>query len=270
MTRMDRYKELWTAYQQSPPNSLHSQLDDELTRLERELLYHPPPGQRRGLIESAKPIHIQAPALGDVFEVIAESDWPEVIADQDAARLRPYIWTILNQGSVGSCASEGICGTVMCRREIAGRPRVKLSPYAVYGRVNGGSDRGSTLDANLDYMMRYGAPSQDVWPRSKGWRTRPSEAAMENSLRHRVLEVARIRNKEEFGSALIYGLPVYFGYSGHAIFGADPIDRNRFRFPNSWSVNWGDDGFGTLSYSSIMWSYGCWAILSVTAPDDEV
>ena len=268
-TRMSRYREVWKLYQENPPQGLHSQIDDELTRLECRLLDHPPPGQRRGLIESVGEPIIRAPSLDDVFGVIDESDWPDAIADRDAARLRPFCWMSLSQGSVGSCASEGIGGAVMCRREVAGRPQVALNPYAVYGRVNGGSDRGSTLDANLDYMLRYGMPSQDVWPRSKGWRAKLSEEAVENAKRHKVLEVARIRNKTEFGSALIYGLPVYFGYSGHAIFAADPIDRSRFRYKNSWG-NWGDDGFGTLSYNSIMWSYGAWAILSVTAPDDEV
>jgi C1A family cysteine protease len=85
-----------------------------------------------------------------------------------------------------------------------------------------------------------------------------------------VLKVVRIRNKEEFGSALIYGLPVYFGYSGHAIYAVDPIDRSRFRYANSWDESWGDGGFGTISYNSIVWSYTAYAILTVTTPTDEL
>jgi len=278
---MDTYLELLDEYLKAPQGECGS-LSDALTRAEEAILDNPPPGQRRGLLEFSPPDIdaafgfgdlldvFRAPPLSDVIETIPEDEWMDHINDPDGARLRPFIWDILNQGSVGSCASEGITGCVMCRREVKGMPQVKLNPYFAYGRVNGGYDGGSTLVDNLAFIQKYGVASQAVWPRSKGWRERPSDEAYANALRHRVLEVARIRNKREFGSALIFGMPVYFGYPGHAIFACDPIDRTRFRYANSWDESWGDEGFGTLSYSSIQWSYGAYAILSVTTPDDEV
>jgi len=254
-------------------------LSDALARAEHEMLDNPPAGKRKGLLEFNPPelrglgdVHnvYRAPRFADVLEVIPETQWPEKIAEPDAARLRPFIWDILDQDGVGSCASESCTGTVMCRRSVRGAPQIKLSPWFVYGRVNGGYDGGSTLSANLEFLMSKGVASQDVWPRSKGWRTSPSEEAYENALRHRILKVVRITDKASFGSALLYGLPVYFGYDSHAIYGCDPIDRTRFRYANSWDESWGDGGFGTLSYSSIVWSFASWAILSVTTPEDEV
>lgn len=278
MSITDTYLDLLAKYQANPPVP-QSAMDDALTRIERQMLDNPPPGKRRGLLEFTPPSYaglgdcenvFKAPPLSDVFETIPEDQWPDKIAEQDSPRLRPFVWDILDQDGVGSCASEGITGCVMARRKIKDCPDIKLNPFFVYHTVSGGYDGGSTLTDNLAFLQTKGVCSQDIWPRSKGWRATPSDAAYENALRHRVLKTARIRTKEEFGSALLYGLPVYFGYSGHAIFAVDPIDRSRFRYANSWDESWGDGGFGTISYSSIVWSYTAYAILSVTTPEDEV
>ena len=136
----------------------------------------------------------------------------------------------------------------------------KLNAFALYRYVNGGRDGGSSLSDNLAAAFRYGIPTERVWPRSKGWRTAPSDEAKQDALRHRPDEVYRVANKVEFGTALLLGFVVYAGYSGHAWFAVDLIDTKRFVWKNSWGADWADNGFGTLSFTQLQWGYGCWAI----------
>jgi hypothetical protein len=277
MTARQTYLRLLNEYLNVSPRTTGSfdELSDELDRAERQMLDNPPPGVNPGLLDES-PLGHQIvprgiPVFSDEFETVPEIDWPEMIAAKDSPRLRPFVSHMLDQESDGSCASEGLAGSIMCRRSMAALPKLLLNPLAVYGRVNGGQNRGSTLADNLRWMEQYGVPSEAAWPRSKGWRAEPSEEAREDAMRHRVLKYLRIRNKEEFGTCLVKGLgPVYFGYPGHAIWGCDAIDRRRFRFTNSWGAGWSDGGFGTISYDSIYWGYGVYLILSVTTPEGEV
>jgi hypothetical protein len=198
------------------------------------------------------------------FRTIPRPEWQEHIAA--GSNNSSLVWTIFNQGSVGSCASESADQSVMLVREDMGLPRVKFNPYATYGRVNGGSDSGSTLSANLSFKRSRGCFPEAIWPRSKGWRATPSEQAYEAALLYRLDEFYEVTNWEEFGSALLQGWIVYWGYSGHAIVGVDVINEEQFLYLNSWG-QWGQGseysdfnyGFGVVSRSRIMWSYGVYA-----------
>jgi len=174
--------------------------------------------------------------------------------------------------SGNSCAAEGATGCVLSLRDKQnhGKYRYKLNGFFPYHTTSGGSDRGSSLSDNIAFLMKYGVCTEEVWPRSNGPFRKPPEAAYENALRHKVLEVARATNKLEYGNGLLRGLPAYSGYSGHAWYGCDLVDDKRFKWKNSWGTSWGDRGFSTLAFTSVEWSYGVWFILSVTAPDDEV
>ena len=152
---------------------------------------------------------------------------------------------------------------MMAMRVKSGQPHVTLNPYMIYQTTSGGRDAGSTLSATVSFLRNNGCASAAVWPRSNGWRTTPSQAARQDALKYRQLKVVRVRNWAEFGTMLLHAYPVYFGYSGHAIFASRLIAPNRLRYKNSWGA-WGDNGYGTLSNSSIMQSYGMYVFVSVS------
>lgn len=266
------YRLAITEYEKNPVgSSARGRLHEDLAGMEHLLLRHTPRGKQRGLRprhESRLP-RPQLPSVADRMTVIPESDWPVKLADPDCPRLRPYVWDILDQDGVGSCASEAITGAIMCRREFAGAPRLKLNPWFAYHTVSGGVDMGSTLQDNVAFVRDKGVCTQDVWSRSEGWQATPSREAYQDGLRHRLLEAVDVTNKAEFGTCVLLGIPVYFGYSGHAIFAVDLIDTLRFRYANSWDEGWGDQGFGSLAFEEVMWLYGAYGILGVTQPDDE-
>ena len=259
-----RWRECLARYLERPGSATPS-LEQELTYLEGQLLANPPPGCGTGLIQECRQPPPRSVSLEEAgIKVVPLSEWPERIAELSSAKAWPnsHVWTVFNQGSVGSCASEALCGAMQVLRAIEGQQKIVFNPYGVYGRVNGGRDAGSSLQDNLSFIQQYGCFPEDVWPRSKGWRAEPTKEAYEAAKAYRLKEAATVRNREEFGSAVMDGHPVYCGYPGHAIFGVEIIDQNRFWYMNSWGPNWGINGRGTLSFSQVAWYYGAYAILT--------
>jgi hypothetical protein len=240
--------------------------ESELADIEEFLLCHPPEiGTHdhqpiyagRGLIMEDEAVKDDGPSA---IQVIPQSEWPSYIEGQGGEQqlhCEPYVKFTLNQGSVGSCAPESGVGVLMVKRFMSGQKHVELNPYFVYHTTSGGSDRGSTLSGTVQFLADNGCASAAVWSRSNGWRTRPSAAAYADAKRYRHHGYERVQNWEQFGTLLLNSEPVYFGYSGHAIFATRLISPTRFRYKNSWG-NWGENGYGTLASSSIMWGYGAY------------
>jgi hypothetical protein len=275
------YRDLLLRYQDPPRGDVGTEvLEAELEKAERRLLDDAPPSFGRGLVTfeevraNATPERLAdlcrleippAPRLSDEpkFVLYPEREWTDVIQEKKSVKAENsgLVLHTLDQNGYGSCASEAISGITMALENKAGiDPVEKLNPYALYGLVNDGADRGSSLTDNMAAIVKYGVPTQRVWPRSKGWRKRLSDEAKQDALRHRIHEFWRVGNKQEFASALLHGMFVYFGYPGHAIFATDLIDTRRFRYKNSWGESFGDNGFATLTWSRVEWSYGAWAI----------
>jgi hypothetical protein len=153
---------------------------------------------------------------------------------------------------------------------MAGFKHILLNPWSLYRLVNGGADRGSNIDDNLVKARDVGILPESYWPRSKGWRANPPNGWKEIAKKHRIDEFFDITTVDEFGTALLKGFCVVWGWRGHAVYAVDVIDENSFRYANSWHEDWGDKGFGTEQFRNINWAYGAWAIRStiLTDPDD--
>jgi hypothetical protein len=210
------------------------------------------------------------PIVRDVLPVIPFSDWNDYLSVSERPKLRELIWNIYDQDGVGSCASEAMDKGIEVVRAMAGRPPILLNPFGTYHFVSGGRDNGSSLDDNVTFARDHGAFPESVWPRSKGWKTAPNDAAMEAALDYRLDEVADIDDTSseqfmlEIGSTIL--LPqdfgVYCGIPGHGIYVTDLVSVERtlakciVEFCNSWDISWGDFGFGQTTLGNIVRSYG--------------
>lgn len=201
------------------------------------------------------------------FDVIPHQEWAAFI--DIGANLTSQVWEIKNQGSIGSCAAESACGSLELIREQAGLPRISFNPYATYHFTSGGRDNGSTLADNLTRLRDHGAVRTELWPRSKGWRARPSDEALEDAKQYRIDEYYEIGSWDEFGTAMLRGWGVYFAIPGHAIYGGDVLNDLQARYANSWDYVWGEPspftpdisgGFGIVSRSSVQVNYGMYAV----------
>jgi hypothetical protein len=246
--------------------------DVELQKTEEWLLDHPPlyevlgangngsgrfRKRKRGLVEDVLLPRCRVQTFPrDEFQVIPINEWSDWLTGRDAIDLRPFVKFILDQNGVGSCASEAMAQCIMICRALGRQDPELLNPLFAYYTVSGGRDGGSSLPDNVNFALEHGVPSQLVFPRSEGWRSKPSDAAYEDALKYMLLEVFRIRTWEEFGTCLLLGMPCFFGYSGHAICGTTLLSTTRLQYVNSWDKTWGDNGFGTISKNSIYWGYG--------------
>lgn len=201
------------------------------------------------------------PLFGERIDVIPEGDWPDLIEEIDLA---PHVWQILDQDGVGSCATESTTQAVMATREFRGQERVLLNPWFMYHTTSGGRDGGSNIDDNLVFARDKGIVPESVWPRSKGWRAKPSAEAYDAALAYRIEEFYDISNVAEFGTALLLGFPVVFGYPGHSILGVSLKTVDIIKYANSWRPDWGDNGFGTCRFRDVVWGYGAWAVRTTT------
>ncbi len=269
-----RQQDLLKKMLDKPFNTRHVDLDAdvELQKTEEWLLDHPPlyevlgaddnssgrfRKRRQGLTESILFPRTRVQTFpSDEFQVVPVNEWSDWLSGVDAVDLRPFVKFILDQNGVGSCGSDAMTQCIMILRAIARQDPELLNPLFAYHFVSGGRDQGSSLPDNVNFVLEHGIPSQLVYPRSIGWRSEPNEAAFEDALKYMLLEVFRIRTWEEFGTCLLVGMPVYFGYSGHAITGVTLLSTTRLQYANSWHESWGDRGFGTLSKNSIYWNYG--------------
>ena len=241
-----------------------------LDKLECEMLDNPPMGCRKGLVlpgEIEQPRGV--PTLKSLtleqadIKVLSDSEAMDIIASSDRTPPDSYVTSIHFQGNVGSCAGEAASGANQCRRSEDGKDAPALNGYFPYHWSSGGSDRGSTLHDNLAVLQEYGCASEDVFPRSKGWRSTPSDDAMQDALNYRLpLDgVVKVNNRMEFITMVLSGFPVQFGYTGHSIFCSDIVDLQRLTYVNSWG-DWGNNGRGTLSFDRVYWNYGCYAVIA--------
>lgn len=216
------------------------------------------------------------PSIGAApgFQTIPLDEWDDWIEAKTNTSI--YAWNYYNQAQVGSCASESSVKIIENLREAAGQPRILFNPYATYHFVNGGVDRGSSLQANMRHLTEYGATPEELWPRSKGWQPRPPDEVIRESKKYAILEVYEANNWLEFGSGLLRDFIGYFGIPGHAEVGCEPVNRYQLRALNSWG-KWGgrsphnpdlEYGFHIVNSANIQWSYGAYLIRAVTVAGD--
>lgn len=161
--------------------------------------------------------------------------------------------------SGNSCAAEACTQGVQSTRVRQNLPYVQLSPWFLYHHSSGGTDNGSSIDENLQIARDIGIASMAIWPREKGWRSKPSAEAYADALNNRLWEFYELASKAEAQTALVKDFLVQFGHDSHSELAVDILDVNTADVANSWAPSWGDKGFHSFPFSGINWGYGCFA-----------
>lgn len=162
-----------------------------------------------------------------------------------------------------------------------GSMQTVFSPAFVYNQINRGVDQGSYIGDALELLVRQGAPPLSVMPyNDKDYRTKPNSYQIQQAFPFRGKRYSHIEpnNIEAIKAELAKGNPVVFGMKLHEGFSRlktevyDSIsgsslgghamtlvgyDDNKvsargykgaFKLINSWGENWGDKGYGWVSY----------------------
>jgi len=221
-----------------------------------------PPGKATGCLPRNTRFGQTCPIFGERIKVIPQAEWKDYVGQ---ISLRPFVKQVLDQDGVGSCATESTTQGVMSGRVFAGLPFVLLNPWFIYYTTSGGRDQGSSIDDNLAFVREHGIAPESVWPRSKGWRTKPSAEAVEAAKEFKIAEFYDIASIEEMVSALLLGYFVVYGSKGHSVLKVEHLDDSKGLDVNSWSTSWGDGGFGVwATYREVNWAYGAFAIRTVS------
>lgn len=222
-----------------------------------------PPGKKFGIVLPRVSRYGQVCGLlSEHIDVIPKEEWAGLIPE--APNLRSHVDDILDQDGVGSCATEATAQSVMILRSWQNQQHVDLNPWSIYCFTSGGWDQGSNIDTNLVQARDVGILPTSIWPRSKGWRTKPPRALLEaEAVKYRIDEFYDLGTVAEVGTALLLGFPVVFGWKGHSCVLDRLLDPETAEYANSWDESWGDDGFGTIKLRSINFGYGLFAVRTV-------
>ncbi len=150
-----------------------------------------------------------------------------------------------------------------------------FSPAFIYNQINNGRDGGSRFEDALRLMEMDGAATWADMPYDPGdYQRRPSAQAQAAARRYKIdtWRQVNVRSTQELKAHLNAGVPVIFGAQvdegflragsgfvwnarggadsgGHAmvLVGYDD-SRRAFRLLNSWGTQWGEGGYGWVSY----------------------
>ena len=221
----------------------------------------------------------------DIGTPIPRNEWRSRIADRPP--LRPLVGAIKEQ-KYGSCASHAttqafeICWNLSYGLE----DWMAFSPCSIYPWVSSRPNQGSTISDNAEQIKRVGllplpGPQNEQFLQDAGV---PVNTRQENdyygsfpsgwkqTAKHFTApEMFDIRSYEGLITALLIGCPCVVGRQGHAICYLDPLeDGSVVEYANSWSPQWGDDGFGRdpeSKSSGAIRSYGAVAYRTVFMND---
>lgn len=204
--------------------------------------------------------------------------------------------TIKDQGRTNECNAFACCYALEGVRRVSGGQDIPLSPGFIYGHINHGFDNGSQLEDGLDFVQRVGTVPATVVAELEWRRFPPTAEAL--AQKYRVLEWWLCPSFDLMASAVHNGFPVVFGIpwgvqdgldpqgwlpeepagglaGGHAMCAFALAKRGRrwgLLTVNSWTRNWGRDGWLVVPegrFENQMFGGGAWACRVVTSSDAD-
>jgi C1A family cysteine protease len=189
--------------------------------------------------------------------------------------------SVRDQGNEWTCvAFASVVGVKEYQDTKEYKNLIQLSPRYIYSlckKYDGDPDAEGTYPrVAMKMLLKYGTPLESYWPYRPHQTDRPRPGAGKVAIKYRVRAYARLKTALEMKRSMVVngpflaGIDVYDSWftkkvnktglipmprkkdlyqGGHAICvsGYDDI-KKLFKFKNSWGGNWGDDGYGYLSY----------------------
>lgn len=207
----------------------------------------------------------------------------------------PQMTPVRDQGPVGSVVGFAAAAALEYQIRVRLKRAVTISPSYIYyfARKDAGdnshSDTGATVRNAIRVLQKRGAVAEEAWPYQAQTVLRDPPPRTLTAKHYRIRVSAPLHGVRQIRAALqqygpiVTGITVYESFEsrstartgvvpdpkpneqvlgGHAIclVGYDDASR-RFKFKNSWGANWGDHGYGYLSYNYVKkLSSDAWAI----------
>ena len=202
----------------------------------------------------------------------------------DFVDLRSNMPPIYDQGSLGSCSANSICGAIeydqiknkMSEVYTPSRLFLYYQERLIEGTVN--SDSGACLRDGIKACAGIGVCHEDLWSYNiSKFTENPPQTAVDDASKHKIITYRSVnQDLESIQSALASGYPVIFGFTvfssmespevaqtgilpmpdpsesclgGHAVLCVGyQNSTKKFIVRNSWSSNWGQGGYFMMDY----------------------
>lgn len=188
---------------------------------------------------------------------------------------------VRNQGDEGTCVGFAtVAGMKEYQEQIDWKKFMELSPrflYSLCKKIDGYPDsEGTQIRIAMKMLKLYGTCREKFWPYIPHGGNKMFPGAAKDAAKFKTLTYARILGLEELKLSLyvkgpaVIGVEVYQGMmntrtgvvpmpratdavlGGHALCVVGYDDSKKLvKFKNSWSEEWGTDGYGYLPYAYI-------------------
>lgn len=204
---------------------------------------------------------------------------------------------VRDQGDEGTCVGFATtAGMKEYQEKIDYEKLVILSPRFLYNeckKIDGlPGEEGTTIRSAMKVLKKAGVCQEKFWPYKPHQQDKPKPGAVTNAVKFRVLTFARILNLAELKMNLagkgpcVTGIEVFQGMmdtptgvvpmpknretplGGHAICPVGYDDsRALIKFKNSWTADWGDQGYGYLPYAYMeKYMMDAWSTVDIEDP----
>lgn len=159
----------------------------------------------------------------------------------------------LFQNGWGYCWAFSTVKAVMYVRAIQNQPTVVLSGTAVAAIIKGYKNQGGWCQQSLDFVVKHGVPSVDVWPENEVKRSLDNAAMRADAATRKVTEWLDMepRNSRQTASNLLRNIPTMMDLNWweHSVCGIRLVQWKptlKIKIDNSHGVDFGEDGMATL------------------------
>jgi len=181
----------------------------------------------------------------------------------------------LDQNGTNYCWCNAVITALESERAARNLGYRKLSAASVAARIKGYSNQGGWGGEALEFIIEHGVMPADLWPENY-WSSRKynTDANRAEAMKYRVTKWYDLdaRNFQQLCTCCLLNIPVPIGLNwwSHEVCAFDVVvledDSLGIRIRNSWSGDWGDDGFSVLTRSKATPDDQCAPLSSVATP----
>lgn len=227
----------------------------------------PPPGFSKGLLPGFRQGGKQLEELGTVIDfprelLIPRNEWQARI--QEKQEMKTQLSDIAlqaglpckDQNGTNYCWINGVIYSMELYRICMGLAMKILSCGYAGAIIKNYRNVGGWGEEAIEHLTEFGTVPVELVPANAINRKYETTENAAIALTYRIIQWVRVRprNQDELTSALLRNLPLAVGYNwwGHLVNASDAVwidGTIATRIRNSWSMSWGEKGFGILKGS---------------------